>query len=56
MGAHGLARRQLFGPGERIVFGDYAKDIYDKSRQWIDERGIFEDGIGERSFEQAVIL
>ena len=47
---------RLFGPGERIVFEDYSKDIYDKSRQWIDERGIFEDGIGERSFEQAVIL
>ena len=41
---------------ERIVFEDYSKDIYDKSRQWIDERNIFQDGIGERSFEQAVIL
>ena len=45
---------QLFGPGERIVFEDYSKDIYDKSRQ-IDE-ATFEDGIGERSSRQAVIL
>ena len=47
---------RLFGPGERIVFEEYSKDIYDKSRQWIDERGIFEEGIGDRNFEQAVIL
>ena len=47
---------RLFGPGERIVFEEYSRDIYEKSRQWIDERGIFEEGIGERSFEQAVIL
>ena len=47
---------RMFGPGERIVFEEYSKDIYDKSRQWIDERGIFEEGIGDRNFEQAVIL
>ena len=44
---------------ERIIdymFEEYSKDIYDKSRQWIDERGIFEEGIGDRNFEQAVIL
>ena len=46
---------RLFGPGERIVFEEYSRDIFDKSRTWIDERGIFEDGIGERGFEQAVI-
>ena len=46
---------RLFGPGERIVFEEYSRDIFDKSREWIDERKIFEEGIGERSFEQAVI-
>jgi hypothetical protein len=47
---------RLFGPGERIVFEPYSRDIFDQSRQWIDERGIFEEGIGDRNFEQAVIV
>ena len=47
---------RLFGPGERIVFEPYSKEIFEQSREWIDEKGIFETGLGERSFEQSVIL
>ena len=47
---------RLFGPGERIVFEPYLKEIFEQSREWIDENGIFETGLGERSFEQSVIL
>ena len=47
---------RLFGPGERIVFEPYSKDIFEQSREWIDEKGIFETDLGERSFEQSVIL
>ena len=46
---------RLFGPGERLVFEPYSEEIFDSSRKWIDERGIFEEGLGERGFEQAVI-
>ena len=47
---------RLFGPSGRIVFEPYLKEIFEQSRQWIDEKGIFETGLGERSFEQSVIL
>ncbi|MEL0302685.1 MAG: hypothetical protein VW989_02935, partial [Rhodobiaceae bacterium] len=47
---------RLFGPGERLVFEEYSKDIFDQSREWIAEKGIFEDGLGGREFEQAVIV
>lgn len=47
---------RLFGPGERLVFEEYSKEIFENSQNWIDERGIFENGLGDRSFEQAVIL
>ena len=47
---------RLFGPGERLVFEEYSKDFFDKSRQWIDEKGIFKEGLGDRSFEESVII
>ncbi|VAV99235.1 hypothetical protein MNBD_ALPHA05-2288 [hydrothermal vent metagenome] len=33
-----------FGPGERIVFEPYSRDIYERSQQWISEREIFPEG------------
>ncbi|MYF88711.1 MAG: hypothetical protein F4186_04725 [Boseongicola sp. SB0676_bin_33] len=46
---------RLFGPGERIVFEPYSRQIFDESREWIAERDIFEDGLGDLSYEQAVV-
>ncbi len=46
---------RLFGPGERIVFEPYSRDMFDSSRQWIAEREIFEEGIGSLSYEEAVV-
>ena len=45
---------RLFGPGERIVFEPYSREIFNKSRKWIAEREIFEYGIGDLPYEQAV--
>jgi len=46
-----------FGPGERIVFEPYTKEIYDATHQWVEERGIFDaDTIGSGAFEEAVAL
>ena len=33
-----------WGPGERIVFEPYTKEVYDQSIDWIAERDIFPDG------------
>ena len=36
--------------------GSYSREIFDDSRQWIKERGIFEDGdLGANAFEKAVV-
>lgn len=44
-----------WGPGERIVFEPYSKEIFDETFDWIDERGIFEDGLGSRDYENSVV-
>ena len=46
---------RLFGPGERIVFEPYSRQIFDESREWIAERDIFEGGLGDLPYEQAVV-
>ena len=46
---------RLFGPGERIVFEPYSREIFDESRKWIAERNIFEDGLGDQTYEQSIV-
>jgi len=47
---------RLFGPGERIVFEPYSREIFENSQQWIAERGIFEDGnLGDRDYSEAIV-
>ena len=46
---------RLFGPGERIVFETYSREIFDESRAWVAERDIFEDGVGYLDYDQAVV-
>ena len=46
-----------FGPGERLVFEPYTKEIYDATHSWVEERGIFDaDEVGSGAFERAVAL
>jgi len=45
-----------WGPGERLVFEPYTKDVFEESFKWIAERGIFSEGqMGLGDYEQAVI-
>ena len=46
---------RLFGPGERIVFETYSREIFDESRAWVAERDIFEDGVGHLDYDQAIV-
>lgn len=44
-----------WGPGERIVFEKYGREVYDDARAWIGEHGIFADeGLGAGSYEQSI--
>jgi hypothetical protein len=43
-----------WGPGERIVFEPYTRDVFEESFQWIAERPIFAEGaMGECNYDQA---
>ena len=47
---------QRWGPGERIVFEPYTKDVFEQSFEWIAQRKIFEDGgMGAGLYEEATL-
>lgn len=53
---HGMIDVRRFGPGERIVFDPYTREIFDSTHSWVEERGIFPDHkVGRGSFEEVVI-
>jgi hypothetical protein len=47
---------RLFGPGERIVFEPYSREMFTHSQQWISEHKIFQDGnLGTRKYSEATV-
>jgi len=45
-----------WGPGERIVFEPYTKDVFEESFEWIAQHGIFPHGqMGAGNYEAAVV-
>jgi len=52
---HDQMDTRRWGPGERIVFEPYSKDIFDESFQWIAERAIFPEGqMGSGDYQQSI--
>ena len=53
---HDLIDTRRWGPGERIVFEPYTKEVFEESFRWIAEREIFPEGqMGSGRYESAVI-
>src|SRR5258708_26533678 len=53
---HDQMDTRRWGPGERIVFEPYTKEVFEESFRWIRERGIFPDGaMGAGKYEDAVV-
>jgi len=53
---HARMDTRRWGPGERIVFEPYSQDIFEESRDWIRERGIFEgNDLGAKTYDSAVV-
>lgn len=53
---HARMDTRRWGPGERIVFEPYTRELFDVSRAWIRERELFEDGdIGAASYDDAAV-
>jgi hypothetical protein len=45
-----------WGPGERIVFEPYTREVFEDSQRWIAEHRIFEDGkMGAGRYEEATV-
>ncbi len=52
---HSVMDTRRWGPGERLVFEPYTKEVFDDTMRWIGEHGIFADpGIGSRVYESAI--
>ena len=53
---HDKMDTRRWGPGERIVFEPYSKEVFEESRDWIRERGIFEgNDLGAGAYDSAVV-
>jgi hypothetical protein len=53
---HAAMDTRRWGPGERIVFEPYTKQVFDESFAWIASRGMFERAeMGSGSYEQSVV-
>jgi NitT/TauT family transport system substrate-binding protein len=46
-----------FGPGERIVFEDYTREMYEATHRWMENLNLFpEDQVGHADYQLAVAL
>jgi len=53
---HSMVDTRRFGPGERIVFEPYTREMYEETQRWVIERGIFPEGSPiARMFEDAAM-
>jgi ABC-type nitrate/sulfonate/bicarbonate transport system substrate-binding protein len=53
---HPLMDPRRWGPGERLVFEPYTKEVFDQTFEWIAAHGIFADGgLGSCRYEQAIL-
>jgi hypothetical protein len=53
---HGMMDTRCWGPGERLVFEPYTREVFDETFNWIADHGIFADrGMPEARYEQAIV-
>jgi hypothetical protein len=53
---HAVMDTRRWGPGERIVFEPYSKEVFEESFQWIAQHAIFPEGqMGSGNYEQAAV-
>ena len=53
---HALMDTRRWGPGERLVFEPYTKEVFDETFKWIADHGIFADtGMGTQRYESSIL-
>lgn len=45
-----------FGPGERIVFEPYTREVYDSTQTWMEERNLFDGEHASVAYDDAVLV
>lgn len=53
---HGIIDVRGFGPGERIVFEDYTRDMFERTQRWMHSWNLFEDGKATRAVYDLAVL
>lgn len=54
---HSMVDVRAFGPGERIVFEPYTKEIYESTQAWVEERALFDpSAVHHAPYERAVVF
>jgi hypothetical protein len=53
---HAMMDTRRWGPGERIVFEPYTKEVFEETFRWIAAHGIFaESGMGSCQYEESIL-
>ena len=53
---HDMMDLSRFGPGERIVFEPYSKEIFEQSFKWIKEHNLFPtDRMGHGNYDKSIV-
>ena len=53
---HPLMDTRRWGPGERLVFEPYTREVFEESFQWISRHSIFPEGqMGAGNYQEAVV-
>ena len=53
---HAMMDTRRWGPGERLVFEPYTKEVFDETFKWIADHGIFADtGMGTQRYESSIL-
>ena len=53
---HARMDTRRWGPGERLVFEPYTREVYEETFKWIADHGIFADtGMGSGKYDEAVV-
>src|SRR5262245_6782106 len=53
---HDIMDTRVFGPGERIVFAPYTREMYEETQKWVESWNIFEEGLKDRkNYTESVV-
>ncbi len=54
---HDLIDVRNFSPGERIIFGQYTEEMYEKTHHWMEDLGLFPgEQLGHEAYQSAVLV